>query len=58
MQPPALLTIVLPHLPRQLSTIAVSGLRYLQMGSMLLDDVAWVLVGLGFLVHVATWVTS
>jgi len=58
LQPPALLAFILPHLPPQLSTVVVSGLRYLQMGSMLLDDVAWVLVGLGFLVYIATWFTS
>ena len=58
LQPPALVTLVLPHLPPQLSTTVVSGLRYLQMGSMLLDDIAWVLLILGFLVYIATWVAS
>ncbi|KAK2459756.1 hypothetical protein APHAL10511_008188 [Amanita phalloides] len=58
LRPPAFLSLVLPHLPPQISTFVVSGLRYLQMGSMLLDDIAWVLVGLGFLVYVANWITS
>ncbi|KAF8639399.1 hypothetical protein AX17_001524 [Amanita inopinata Kibby_2008] len=58
LQPPTLLAVVLPHLPQQISTVVLNGLRYLQMGSMLLDDIAWLIVGLGFLVYVATWITS
>ncbi|KAF8633185.1 hypothetical protein AX15_001483 [Amanita polypyramis BW_CC] len=57
LQPPALLSLALPHLPQQISALVVNGLRYLQMGSMLLDDIAWLIVGLGFLIYVATWVT-
>ncbi|PFH48214.1 hypothetical protein AMATHDRAFT_150439 [Amanita thiersii Skay4041] len=58
LQPPTLLAIALPHLPQQLSSIVVNGLRYLKMGSMLLDDIAWLVVGLGFLVYIATWFTT
>lgn len=55
-QPPFLLSLALPHLPAPLPTLIISALKYVQMGGLLLDDVAGVLVGLGVLVWVGGWV--
>jgi len=57
-QPPSLLTFILPHLPQQVSSSVLSALRYLQMLSMLLDDIAWLVVAMGFLVLIATKIVA
>ncbi|KAG5337486.1 hypothetical protein C0989_009522 [Termitomyces sp. Mn162] len=54
-QPPTLLAIVLPHLPPPLPSIIVNGLKYFQMGSLFLDDLAGLLVGIGFIVMFSGW---
>jgi hypothetical protein len=58
LQPPVFLSFVLPHMPQQLSTIVINVLRHLQMGAMLLDDIAWLVVAFGFLVYIATLLVS
>ncbi|KAF8150366.1 hypothetical protein K438DRAFT_1624431 [Mycena galopus ATCC 62051] len=47
-RPPTLLALALPHLPPPISAVIVHGMKYMQMGSMFLDDVAGVIVGLGW----------
>lgn len=57
-QPPMLLMLALPHLPKPLPTLVLTGLKYIQMGSTLLDDIAAVLVALGLLVAVSGWLAG
>ncbi|KAG6916922.1 hypothetical protein DXG01_004683 [Tephrocybe rancida] len=57
-QPPMLLAFALPHLPPPLPSIIVNGMKYLQMGSLFLDDLAGLLVGLGFIVLFSGWLTA
>jgi len=54
-QPPTLLAMVLPHLPSPLPSIITNGLKYMQMGSLFLDDLAGLIVGLGFIVYFSGW---
>lgn len=56
--PPMMLTMVLPMLPPQLSSIILNGLRYLQMFGILLDDLAAVLVAVGFVVFISGWIAT
>ncbi|KAG6899339.1 hypothetical protein C0993_011127 [Termitomyces sp. T159_Od127] len=57
-QPPTLLAFVLPHLPPPLPSVIMNGLKYLQMGSLFLDDLAGLLVGIGFVVMFSGWFTT
>ncbi|KAG6820135.1 hypothetical protein H0H93_005010 [Arthromyces matolae] len=57
-QPPMLLSLALPHLPPPLPSIITNALKYLQMGFLFLDDLAGVLVGLGFIVMLSGWFAS
>ncbi|KAJ7356514.1 hypothetical protein DFH08DRAFT_932678 [Mycena albidolilacea] len=57
-RPPTLLALVLPSLPPQISAVIVHGMKYMQMGSMVLDDVAAVIVGIGLVVWLVTWVKA
>jgi hypothetical protein len=57
-RPPTLLALVLPSLPPQISAVIVHGMKYMQMGSMVLDDVAAVVVGIGLVIWLATWVKA
>ncbi|RDB24603.1 hypothetical protein Hypma_008217 [Hypsizygus marmoreus] len=54
-QPPTLLAIALPHLPPPLPSVIVNALKYLQMGSLFLDDLSGLIVGLGFIVMFSGW---
>ncbi len=54
-QPPMLLAFALPHLPPPLPAVITNGLKYLQIGGVLFDDLAGLIVGVGFLVWVANW---
>ncbi|TBU56205.1 hypothetical protein BD310DRAFT_1040636 [Dichomitus squalens] len=54
-QPPMLLAFALPHLPSPLPAIITNGLKYLQIGGILFDDISALLVGIGLLVWIATW---
>jgi len=51
-QPPFLLTLALPHLPPPFPSLILNGLKYVQMGGFFLDDLAGLLLGLGFCVAV------
>jgi len=57
-QPPTLLAFALPHLPPPLPSIIVNGLKYLQMGSLFLDDLSGLVVGLGFIILFSGWLAS
>lgn len=50
-QPPSLLALALPHIPSPFPSIIINSLKYLKMISFFLDDVAGVVVGLGFIVY-------
>ncbi|KAK7041789.1 hypothetical protein VNI00_009078 [Paramarasmius palmivorus] len=50
---PTLLAMALPHIPPPFPSIIVNGLKYLQMGSILLDDLAILAVGTGLIIWVA-----
>ncbi|ESK95560.1 hypothetical protein Moror_12634 [Moniliophthora roreri MCA 2997] len=52
-QLPTLLAMALPHIPPPFPSIIVNGLKYLQMGSILLDDLAILTVGTGLIIWVA-----
>lgn len=58
MQPSTFLSLVLSQLPQRISTVVLSILRYVQLGAMFLDDVACLVVALGFLVYIATLIIS
>ncbi|KAK0463891.1 uncharacterized protein EV420DRAFT_1520601 [Desarmillaria tabescens] len=52
---PFLLNMAVPLLPPQLSSTIVYGWKYISLFSMLLDDLAGLIVGLGFIVWLASW---
>ncbi|KAJ4477850.1 hypothetical protein C8J55DRAFT_90027 [Lentinula edodes] len=52
-QPPMLLAMALPHLPPPFPSIIINGMKYLQLGSILLDDLAILTVGIGFFIWIA-----
>lgn len=54
-QPPTLIALALPHLPPTASSIIVNALKYLQMGSLFLNDLSGLVVGLGFIVAFCVW---
>jgi len=54
-QPPMLLALVLPHLPPPLPSIIDNSLKYMQMGSLFLDDLAGLVVGIGFIIYFSGW---
>ncbi|KAF8439313.1 hypothetical protein L210DRAFT_3760991 [Boletus edulis BED1] len=54
-QPPALLTVVLPHLPPPLPSVILNGLGYLRMGNAFLDDMAAIVFGIGMLIVITSW---
>ncbi|KAJ7743798.1 hypothetical protein B0H16DRAFT_1560653 [Mycena metata] len=54
-RPPTLLALALPYLPPPIPSIIVHSMKYLQMGSMFLDDVAAVIVGIGLVIWFSTW---
>jgi len=54
-QPPMLLALVLPHLPPPLPSIIDNCLKYMQMGSLFLDDLAGLVVGVGFIIYFSGW---
>ncbi|KAI0369861.1 hypothetical protein BV20DRAFT_995869 [Pilatotrama ljubarskyi] len=56
-QPPMLLAFALPHLPPLLQAIITNGMKYLQIGGVFFDDISALVVGIGFLIWVANWVS-
>ncbi|TFK38663.1 hypothetical protein BDQ12DRAFT_735333 [Crucibulum laeve] len=52
-QPPALLALALPHLPPPIPSLIVNAMKYMQMGSLFLDDLAGLVVGIGFIIYFA-----
>lgn len=50
-QPPSLLALALPHIPPPFPSLIINSLKYIKMISFFLDDVAGVIVGLGFIVY-------
>ncbi|KAG6829898.1 hypothetical protein H0H92_003031 [Tricholoma furcatifolium] len=56
--PPTLVAVALPHLPPPLPSLITNALKYLQMGSLFLDDLAGLLVGIGFIILFSGWFTA
>lgn len=54
-QPPMLLSLALPSLPSPLPSLILNGMKYLQIGSVFLDDIAVLLFGIGMIIWVASW---
>lgn len=54
-QPPALLSLALPHLPPPFSSLITNGLGYLRMGNAFLDDIAAIVFGIGIIIAITTW---
>ncbi|KAG2030051.1 hypothetical protein BDR03DRAFT_929313 [Suillus americanus] len=54
-RPPILLALAMPHLPSPFPSIITNGLRYVQMGSAILDDLSAVVFGIGMVVLIAGW---
>jgi hypothetical protein len=57
-QPPMLVSLALPHLPPPLPAIIIVGITYLQVGGVLLDDIAGLVVGMGLIVGISSWVVG
>ncbi|KAF8508474.1 hypothetical protein JB92DRAFT_2952835 [Gautieria morchelliformis] len=55
--PPMLLGLVLPYLPPPFPQAILTSLRYLQMGSMVLDDLSILVFGIGLVIFVSNWAT-
>ncbi|KAH0838777.1 hypothetical protein J3R83DRAFT_7153 [Lanmaoa asiatica] len=54
-QPPALLSVALPHLPSPLPSLITNGLRYFRMGNAFMDDIAAIVFGIGMIVLITSW---
>ncbi|PPQ78812.1 hypothetical protein CVT25_010681 [Psilocybe cyanescens] len=54
-QPPTLLALALPHLPSPLPSLIINSLKYMQMGSLFLDDLSGLVVGVGFIIYFSGW---
>ncbi|KAJ6614922.1 hypothetical protein B0H10DRAFT_2022875, partial [Mycena sp. CBHHK59/15] len=54
-RPPTLLALALPHLPPPIPSLIVHSMKYAQMGSLMLDDVAAAVVGVGLVVWLSSW---
>ncbi|EAU93278.2 hypothetical protein CC1G_12184 [Coprinopsis cinerea okayama7 len=52
-QPPTLLALALPHIPAPFPSIIINSLKYWRMLSLFLDDIAGLVVGLGFIIYFA-----
>lgn len=57
-QLPMLLALALPHLPPPIPSLTTNGLAYLKIGSVFLDDIAGLLVGIGLMIWVASWLAG
>ncbi|TCD60795.1 hypothetical protein EIP91_009508 [Steccherinum ochraceum] len=57
-QPPTILSFVLPYLPPPLPSIVINGMKYLQIGGVFLDDIAGLLVAIGLLIWFASWLVD
>ncbi|EPS99667.1 hypothetical protein FOMPIDRAFT_1080588, partial [Fomitopsis schrenkii] len=57
-QLPTLLAFALPQLPPPLPSLITNGLAYLKIGSVFLDDIAALLVGIGLFIWVAGWIAD
>ena len=45
-----LLSLALPHLPKQVSSIIIHGLGYMQLAGAILDDLAAAVVAIGLFI--------
>ena len=50
-----LISMAMMYLPPPFPSIITNGMKYLQIGSVFMDDIAALLFGLGLLVWFATW---
>ncbi|KAF9554780.1 hypothetical protein CPC08DRAFT_712650 [Agrocybe pediades] len=57
-QPPTLLALALPHLPSPLPSLIINSMKYMQMGSLFLDDLSGLVVGIGFIIYFSGWLAQ
>lgn len=50
-----LVSMALPHLPSPIPSIILTGMKYWQIGSVFLDDMAVLLFGIGFIIWLSSW---
>ncbi|EKM60550.1 uncharacterized protein PHACADRAFT_246560 [Phanerochaete carnosa HHB-10118-sp] len=55
---PTLLSFALPHLPAPLPSLILNGMKYMQIGSVFIDDIAVLLFGVGFIIWLASCFAS
>jgi hypothetical protein len=53
-----LVNLALPSLPTPIPTLITSGLKYAQIFSVLMDDIAGLVVAIGFVVWASGFMTS
>lgn len=53
-----LLALALPSLPPPLPALITHGMKYLQIGGVFFDDLSALIVGIGFIIWVASLVSS
>lgn len=53
-----LLSLALPHLPAPLPSLILNGMKYMQFGSVFIDDIAVLLFGVGAIIWLASWFTN
>jgi hypothetical protein len=51
----SIVALALPHLPPPFPSIIINSLKYLQMGSLFLDDLSGIVVGIGFIIYFSGW---
>ncbi|KAI0683330.1 hypothetical protein BC835DRAFT_1296299 [Cytidiella melzeri] len=54
-RPHMLVSLALPHLPSPIPSIILNGMKYWQIGSIFLDDIAVLLFGVGVIIWVSSW---
>jgi len=57
-QPPSIIALALPQLPPPFPSIIINFLKYLQMGSLFLDDLSGIVVGIGCIIYFSGWFTG
>ncbi|EGN92715.1 hypothetical protein SERLA73DRAFT_190745 [Serpula lacrymans var. lacrymans S7.3] len=57
-QPPTLLAIALPHIPPPFPSLIMNGLRYIQLAVSFFDSLAAVILGIGVVVLISSWMTD
>ncbi|KAI0344198.1 hypothetical protein BDW22DRAFT_1406601 [Trametopsis cervina] len=54
-RPHMLVSLALPHLPPPIPSVVLNGMKYWQIGTIFLDDIAVLLFGIGFIIWICSW---